>query len=163
MMQTDQHARTRTQTRPYGMLSGNGIRNRNNMGTNYYLHEEICTCCKHYNERHIGKSSGGWCFSLHVYPEDGINDLEDWKRKFGEASEVWNEYGEKISIDMLLQIITERSWPQLRDVDADYWEQFHRDNHSENGPNNLLRHSIMDGHCISHGSGTWDLIIGDFS
>jgi hypothetical protein len=26
----------------------------------------------------FGKSSGGWTFSLHVYPEDGIKDLADW-------------------------------------------------------------------------------------
>ena len=33
---------------------------------------------------HIGKSSYGWHFSLCIYPELGINDLEDWKKLFSE-------------------------------------------------------------------------------
>ena len=36
------------------------------MGTNYYL-----------NDRHIGKSSAGWYFALHIYPEENINSLDE--------------------------------------------------------------------------------------
>ena len=42
------------------------------MGTNYYFEDssEVCECCGRGAESlHIGKSSGGWCFSLHVMPE----------------------------------------------------------------------------------------------
>jgi len=48
------------------------------MGTNYYLvknERPPCPCCErtYVQERlHIGKSSGGWCFALHVIPEMGM-------------------------------------------------------------------------------------------
>lgn len=39
------------------------------MGTNYYLYEKpACACCgREFGSKHIGKSSGGWCFSLEMY------------------------------------------------------------------------------------------------
>lgn len=39
-----------------------------NMGTNYYLHsQDPCEHCgRSYPELHIGKSSAGWVFALHV-------------------------------------------------------------------------------------------------
>ena len=38
------------------------------MGTNYYWQEsEPCAACgRGYEQVHVGKSSAGWCFSLHV-------------------------------------------------------------------------------------------------
>jgi len=36
-------------------------------------------------------------------------------------------------------------------------------NQAEPGPDGLARHKVNDGHCIGHGEGTWDLIIGEFS
>jgi len=50
------------------------------MGMNYYVEEKpACECCGcKYEQIHIGKSSAGWCFSLHVIPEMGLNNLEDW-------------------------------------------------------------------------------------
>ena len=56
------------------------------MGTNYYLYEgsEACPTCKRpFEPLHIGKSSAGWCFSLHVIPEEGINTLDDWRTRWG--------------------------------------------------------------------------------
>jgi len=86
------------------------------MGTNYYLQKKSGTCqtCGHCSEdpKHIGKSSGGWCFSLHVYPEENITTVT-----------IVNEYGETIS----------------------------------------PRHRVDGKHCVGHGEGTWDYIIGEFS
>lgn len=52
------------------------------MGTNYYLEPKPpCQCCgRPFEQLHIGKSSAGWCFALHVIPERGIKDLDDWVR-----------------------------------------------------------------------------------
>lgn len=54
------------------------------MGTNYYLRlkSEICPHCGRGDEGllHIGKSSAGWCFSLHVM--NRIQSLDDWKKAF---------------------------------------------------------------------------------
>ena len=45
----------------------------------------------------------------------------------------------------------------------DSWEEFHRRNNSEIGPNGLLRHKVTGNHCVGHGDGTYDYIKGVFS
>ena len=78
------------------------------MGTNYYLIKNPCSYCGRAEGReHIGKSSAGWCFSLHVTEE--IRGLEDWKRHFNE-NRIEDEYGQIVSTQRMLEIITERSW-----------------------------------------------------
>jgi hypothetical protein len=42
------------------------------------------------------------------------------------------------------------------------WDTFHRQNDSEPGPKGMLRHRIGS-FCVGHGSGTWDLCLGEFS
>ncbi len=133
------------------------------MGTNYYFHDRRdCPCCKRpFPELHIGKSSAGWCFALHVIPEDGINDLQDWEGNFLDPeSYIENEYGEQVSVEKMLDVIKNRSW----DRGVFIWTpKDYADNHAEPGPNGLVRHKI-DGHrCVKHGEGTWDCIKGDFS
>lgn len=130
------------------------------MGTNYYVTvDNPCKYCGRGGENlHIGKSSIGWCFSLHVIPERGLNDLPDWE-KFWRGKIITNEYGEKINKKTMLDIITKRGQiDNYRQRDA----SFHRDNHSEDGPNGLVR-SRIGSNCIGHGKGTWDLISGEFS
>lgn len=137
------------------------------MGTNYYWINEgtICPHCGHrgLDKRHIGKSSAGWCFSLHV--DETIKSLDDWIELF-ETGYVEDEYERYISNEELIETITERSHPiSFDDRDWTMYEneaEFHRKNNSERGPNNLLRHKIGP-YCIGHGPGTWDLITGDFS
>jgi len=138
------------------------------MGTNYYLKVDPCPHCGRSDERlHIGKSSAGWCFSLHVIPEDGINDLDDW-RKLWTTGIIETEYGEAVSVETMDKIITECAWSREWDrypwLDPRYRDeaQFHDLNNSERGPNGLLRHRLGS-YCIKHGSGTWDCIPGYFS
>jgi hypothetical protein len=109
------------------------------MSTNYYLHEKPdCECCgRTYEPLHIGKSSFGWAFSLHVIPEEGINTLDDWRDRWSrKGSYIRNEYGDRISIADMETTITYR-----RDV----------------------IHDTKGGACIGHGEGPWDYITGDFS
>lgn len=129
------------------------------MGTNYYVENEVpCpTCGRGYEMKHIGKSSFGWCFSLHVIPEEGLNSLDDWKA-YWEGKVIKNEYGDEISEEEMLSIITAREGQKTKDDD-----RWYKENHAVPGPNNLARH-VLDGiHCIGHGEGTWDLITGEFS
>ncbi len=139
------------------------------MGTNYYLQKKSGTCptCGHCyeNPRHIGKSSGGWCFSLHVYPEENIITLKDWKKLYHDADAIIvNEYGEFISANDMDAIITDRSWKKSEEpYGYASWYHFHENNHSMDGPNGLLRHRVDGRHCVGHGEGTWDYIIGEFS
>lgn len=109
------------------------------MGTNYYLKEpdtNVCDCCRHSDpgrELHIGKSSAGWVFSLHIYPELGINDLENWVYWWTKGT-ITNEYGETLSPGEMMHII------QNRGPDARRTSFAHK-----------------------HGEGSWDCLIGEFS
>lgn len=113
------------------------------MGTNYYLHEETCpTCGRLFEPLHIGKSSAGWCFSLHVIPEEGIDTLDDWRTRWGTPDAIiCNEYGDILSPDALEDIINDRCWkgepPRRNEIDGE--------------------------RCIAHGENTYDLIVGEFS
>lgn len=139
------------------------------MGTNYYHHTNICGHCGRGDEpKHIGKSSGGWCFSLHVYPDQGIRTLEDWERIFrGHGTLIKDEYERVISADEMVDVIRNRSWKERSKNTPPTlytsWDQFHEKNLSEFGPNGLMRHKVDMKYCIGHGEGTWDLLIGEFS
>ena len=116
------------------------------MGTNYYWHEDkkpACKCCeREYDQKvlHIGKSSVGWCFSLHVHPEDGIEVLGDWIRKWNRSGYIEDEYGRIINCTEMYDIITDRSWPS-----------------------GLERHHVDSVYCLGHGLGTYDYLVGEFS
>lgn len=128
------------------------------MGTNYYLHYNACPTCKRGDERHIGKSSAGWCFSLRVYPEDGISTLDDWKREFARSdTAIRTEYDTHIAPGVMVDHIVNREWPHPRDP------KFFVENHAVPGPAGLARHKIDGSHCVGHGEGTWDYFKGEFS
>lgn len=140
------------------------------MGTNYYLHQKpACGECgrPHDDRLHIGKSSMGWCFSLHVIPEMGINDLPDWERLWSQPG-AWivDEYGDRATVEQMYAHITcrgrgEDAW-ERKPAMYNSWDEFHYRNQSEKGPNGLLRHRLGS-HCVKHGDGTWDCITGEFS
>jgi hypothetical protein len=155
------------------------------MSTNYYLESPRCKDCGHAERvEHLGKSSVGWVFSLHIYPESGIHDLSDiekWiKRETVRGQlQICSEYGEVLSWMDFLVIVTKRSNPRIiRDGwESEWWNMggwphshyytsegdFHCKNSSKRGPSGLLRHRVDDNHCVANGAGTWDLIIGEFS
>lgn len=124
------------------------------MGTNYYLRTNICECCNRYDERHIGKSSSGWHFSLRIYQYDdvSIQSLADWQEEW-KKGKIYNEYGHEVTPSEMLKNITERSWNTSCVPCSDTCEP---------GLNNLLRHKIDGQHCVGHGEGTWDYFVGDF-
>jgi len=117
------------------------------MSTNYYLlTKPACDHCDRGPDRglHIGKSSQGWRFGLHVYPsgehdgEPAPRDLEGWRLLFPQG--IVDEYGAPISPDDMLDIITNRP----------------------NQP--FLRYHPVDGkYCIGAGEGPYDLMVGNFS
>lgn len=145
------------------------------MGTNYYLRGSVCHCCGRGDEMlHIGKSSAGWCFMVRIHPDLGIASLDDWKRMF-QAREIQDEYGQKITEAEMLRLITERNsgrtWEKFVDSITKaggplkpYSSEsaFHAANHSERGPNGLLRHRLGT-FCTGHGEGPWDYTSREFS
>lgn len=87
---------------------------------------------------HIGKSSAGWNFSLHVI-EGEIETLDQWKERWSkEGVRIVDEYGEVFAPDEMLHVITNRNHPQ-----------------------GLFRHTGR--HVAGYGEGTWDYITGEFS
>ena len=151
------------------------------MSTNYYF-ERACGDCGHITRYHIGKSSGGWCFGLHVGTEVqplevelevrqkykpvtvDIRDWHDWQRAIAKGAEfgwrIVDEYGRVLTVEEMAVIVTDRSWP--RSPDAHSLFDFER-NKAELGPNGLVRSKVDGWHCVGHGDGTWDLIVGEFS
>ena len=128
------------------------------MGMNYFLRTNICAACGRYDQRHIGASSAGWCFALHVYPEEGIGDLRDWERLWSQGVIV-DEEGQELTPTEMMGKITVRSWDQPRRLRP---QELARAG-AEPGPNNLFRHRLDGWRCVGHGPGTWDLLQGEFS
>jgi hypothetical protein len=136
------------------------------MGTNYYYHESGERTCPHCNRphegRHVGKSSAGWCFSLRVYPEDGINSLDDWRALWAKGGAIFDEYDEPVTVAEMLSTITERAWDGRRDQSPEWYAV----NHAVPGPNGLARHGgspwgrAFD---VRPGDGTYDLCNYEFS
>lgn len=139
------------------------------MGTNYYLKKNCWNICGRPSEEiHIGKSSFGWCFLLHVTNE--IKTLEDWISLFNERKyiifrkhKIFDEYGREISIKEMESIILDRKHaPWKENSHYKTPEEFYNANNAESGPNNLARCKLGGG-CVGHGDGTYDLITGYFS
>lgn len=130
------------------------------MGTNFHLMMEACEHCGRADlPLHIGKSSRGWCFTLHVILDRGIRNLDDWRREWAlPGRRIEDEYGREVTAEEMEAIITERDNLPERFRTEDFYQQ----NHAEPGPDGLLRHQLGYG-CIGHGEGTWDLIEGEFS
>lgn len=137
------------------------------MGTNYYWHPKgYCEACDRPKGDgvHIGKSSSGWVFALHVCLDDmshedlpratRITSLDDWRALFGQpGSVIVTEYGDRQTVDEMIGIITDRSWHGNPGTDP----------FGVPGPNGLLRRTIDGVSIIGHGDGTWDLCAGEFS
>lgn len=124
------------------------------MGTNYY----------HYNDetgerRHIGKSSVGWVFLVHVYEDEGIRDLDDWEQRWQQPNtHIENEYGEQRTPAEMLHWITARAFPTPPTPHS------LAENMADAGPANLLRPRVGPwAGCIGHGDGPWSYINADFS
>lgn len=133
------------------------------MGTNFYFHsdKQCSECGREVEPVHIGKSSGGWCFTLHVMPEENINTWKDWLDMFRnhKDSYIKDEYGQRVDLPKFISIVAERKWESKRQ----WTEKEYRDNHAVPGPNGLVRHQIGSGLCVGHGDGTYDYCTGEFS
>ena len=87
------------------------------MGCNFYLRKNECTCCNRYDEIHIGKSSHGWTFSFKGYDKNHYEDngfdkpiksWKDWKEVLNKEDNIYDEYGQKISLEELEALIEDR-------------------------------------------------------
>lgn len=100
------------------------------MGMNFYWVTEARSPCPHCGRpydserKHIGKSSFGWYFALHIYPDEGINDLPDWNDRWKTGGWIEDEYGEKITVpDMVLTIACRWGAHQSKGQDAHWFDE----------------------------------------
>jgi len=75
------------------------------MGTNYYLHKNICSCCGRYDELHIGKSSSGWKFMFHT--DETHKDVKDWLKEIEDPNAIIiDEYMRTHPVEEFKKLIT---------------------------------------------------------
>ena len=71
---------------------------------------------------HIGKSSWGWTFSLHVIPEKGLECWRDWEEVLVGSRRIYNEEGEDVSLEELRETVLHRA-RKLSDEDKARMEE----------------------------------------
>jgi hypothetical protein len=149
------------------------------MGTNYYVKTKRKVVYKGFDVSeilHVGKSSCGWYFALHIIPELGINTLQDWI-PYLMGGEIHNEYGEYIPYAVMMDTILRNGDPALghwgMSVDTEHEPHTLKDNicscptyYGENG----LLYAIDDTHNFKRVlpiptdiKGLYTYTIGDFS
>lgn len=115
---------------------------------------------------HIGKSSGGWSFLLHVIPDRDLNSLADW-RAFLERPDVEIFDCEDTFMDSagLIDVITERADFVVGDLRRQRSSEWQFQNHAFFDERFKLARPVVGGSggCIRNGDGPYDLIVGDFS
>lgn len=133
------------------------------MGTNYYWAEAPCANpCEHCKQEsiHIGKSSAGWCFALHV-GDDAPDSLAGWLERFAKpGSAIRDEYGRTVTPEEMFAVITIRNARTAPPLTAEWLQE----NDAEVGPGGLARCRVGSrSSCVGHGEGTFDLCAGAFS
>ena len=92
------------------------------MGTNYYLHQSVCESCgRGDNELHIGKSSAGWAFALHVGDAGSGQpaSVTEWMSVLSSPDGIIrDEYDCQVSLIELLRTMFHRAGgPKTKDAD----------------------------------------------
>ena len=89
---------------------------------------------------HIGKTGTGWNFAVHVIPEEHLHSLDDWRALWSEPGAlIRDEYGKQVSVEEIERIITHPKTERA-----------------------LRARPLEIDHCIGHGEGPWDYVIGNF-
>lgn len=104
------------------------------MSTNFYHRFNECECCGRYDERHIGKRSGGWEFSFRAYTdEEGKPFAVSWQnwKAILKKGRIFDEYGKEVTYDEFVADVEEskgktnhydyvKGAPQYREYGMDF-------------------------------------------
>lgn len=111
------------------------------MSTNYYHRFNECEHCGRYDEKHIGKNSGGWQFSFRAYVDgDGnviVGSWADWQNVL-KAGRIFDEYGKEVSLDWFVALVEEsrgkqnhydyvKNAPQYQEAGMNYLRDDYKD------------------------------------
>lgn len=112
------------------------------MGTNYYLHVDVCECCNRAEEEiHIGKKSFGWVFGLQGHMDwlcngetvnkfveqigaKNIKSWKDWKKIFSKIPDNWHivdEYGKRQEKKEFIKYVESSYKVKTNKKHADYY------------------------------------------
>jgi hypothetical protein len=128
------------------------------VGTNYYFRNDEGIYW------HVGKSSLGWCFAMHV--DKDLKDITDLIRYLDEflPDKIVDNNGTEYTAAELLGVILLRGvgeTPRSKRTDT-----YLRTNHAVLGPQGLLRYEIsVTSRCVGHAIAGLpvDYVAGDFS
>ena len=134
------------------------------MGINFYLHINTCDHCGRSEKTlHIGKSSTGWAFLLHVDPtgETCPRNWSEWAAliaKPGERNRVTDEDGREYTLPELVEVVMHRKGATTLETSNNTADGrwFDKSTH-------LWRVTVDGDRCIETGDGTYDLIVGEFN
>lgn len=134
------------------------------MGTNYFVTGVSHEDCDDRGRLHVGKSSGGWCFSLAVH--EALRSFADWQELWSlPGVQIEDEYGRPVTPEEMVKQITERSWEHAIAPEGylalDRGEWFRR-NHAIAGPKGLARHTHKARPPEGEPDATYDLVEGWF-
>ena len=96
------------------------------MGTNYYLHYDVCDHCDRYKELHIGKNSCGWKFVLRSYEFEGLFTWDKWldflRTETDLGSKIINENGLEYSLIDFVDMVQNKQFEKKSHLftDDDY-------------------------------------------
>ena len=136
------------------------------MGTNYFVTGVSHEDCDNSGRLHIGKSSGGWCFSLAVH--NGLQSLAAWQELWSlPRVRIEDEYGRPVTPEQMIEQITERSWDRASSLDPEGYlaldrAEWLRRNSAVEGPNGLARHTYKARPPEGEPDATYDLVEGWF-
>lgn len=119
-----------------------------------------------YQRIHIGKSSMGWHFGLCVYPEYGINTLDDWIKLFRSfGNTIVDEEDRELKTSEMIDRIEDRKQFEFEKYESEQeYEKAVVDNYNDiNKTINIFRHKIynsydeilMDNHACRGLNGLW--------
>lgn len=128
------------------------------MGTNYFVSKKPSLIGilqgGETEELHLGKSSVGWCFSLRIYPERGLVNLESWYRYMASGRTIiTDEYGGEHELESIIDRIVNRRFNAHSTPKDSSRRQFHKDG--------CQRHRISE--VCKPGKGPYDLCNYEFS
>lgn len=119
-----------------------------------------------YQRIHIGKSSMGWHFGLCIYPEYGINTLDDWIKLFRSfGNTIVDEEDRELKTSEMIDRIEDRKQFEFEKYESEQeYEKAVVDNYNNiNKTINIFRHKIynsydevlMDNHACRGLNGLW--------
>lgn len=100
-----------------------------------------------YQRIHIGKSSMGWHFGLCIYPECGINTLDDWIKLFRSFGNIIvDEEDRELKTSEMLDRIENRKQPEFEKYESeDQYEKAVVENYNDiNKTISIFKHKTYD-------------------